>query len=466
MPRRPPSGTIGRGLRRRGHVIYAVYRGPDGRQVEESTETNDKRAAKAYRARRLQEVADGTWQPKSDRAAITVRLHADSWLPKRRKKIRSWAAEEKWLRLYILPSLGDVELERLRPKRVARWIEELQEVHGLSAASVRNAHGVLSALLGDAVFEEIIIANPAKGLPRGILPRIGRSTRPAFTRAQVLELLTCTSIDEERRMLYALAALGGLRTGEAVGRRWRDLEAREGLRALRVATQYNDEPLKGARGEDTAERIVPVHPELDQVLEEWRVAWAKHFGRVPRPDDWIVPQRFDELALPRTRNQVSKALRRDLDRAGVEHVSGLGMHSFRRWFISAAQAGGAAKDVVREITHRPKGDVLEDSYTRRSWAVLSAAVECLELALDDGADVIPATAIAGVDAGEHPGASRKVAGSLRVDGGGAGNRTPVRERSRRASTCVVRVFEVSLSVMPTNGPSGSLATRKSHHRSE
>lgn len=78
-------------------------------------------------------------------------------------------------------------------------------------------------------------------------------------------------------------------------------------------------------------------------------------------------------------------------------------------------------------THRPKGDVLEDSYTRRSWAVLSGAVLCLELALDDGADVLPLTAIAGVDAGEHPGASRKFAGSLRVDGGGAGNRTPVRE---------------------------------------
>ncbi len=68
---------------------------------------------------------------------------------------------------------------------------------------------------------------------------------------------------------------------------------------------------------------------------------------------------------------------------------GLGMHSFRRWFISAAQAGGAAKDVVRETTHRPKGDVLEDSYTRRSWETLCAAVLAVGLRPDDGADVLP-----------------------------------------------------------------------------
>lgn len=401
MPRKRPK-KLPTGIRWKDGSYRAIYRDPEGRQVEEATGQNLEEAV-AHRRRQMKAVREGTWQPREERRALTLAAAFERWLPTRRKKIRSADAEAKWIRKYALPSLGDVPLEELRPKTIARWVEELQDVHGLAARSVRNAHGALSALLTWAVFEEHILRNPAAGLPRGILPRIGRSKRPAFTRAQVLELLTCEAIPEDRRALYATAAMAGLRTGEVAGRRWRDLEEREGLRALRVATQYDDRPLKGAKGEDTAERVVPLHPELDELLRWWWVRWEAHFGRVPTGDDWILPRRFDQLGKPRTQNQISKALRRDLDRAGVEHAEGLGMHSFRRWFASAAQAGGADKATVREITHRPKGDVLEDSYTRRSWETLCAAVLAVGLRLDDGADVVPMRAAAGANAGENAG---------------------------------------------------------------
>lgn len=446
MPRKSPP-KLPPGIRHRRGSYFAIYRDPSGRQVEEAA-GGDLREAKAYRARRLREVAEGTWQARNERADLTLHAYADRWLPTRRSAIRSGEAEAKWLRKYILPSLGEVLLEELRPKRVAAWIGELGR-KDLSAASIRNAHGVLSSMLSSAVFEELILRNVAKGLPRGTLPTIGRSTRPAFSRAEVLVMITDERIEWPRRVTYALAALAGLRLGEVAGRRWGDLESRDGLCALRVASQYHDLPLKGARDEDTAERIVPVHPALDELLEDWRVGWEKHFGRMPRAEDWIVPYGFDALDRPQTNNQVSKSIRRDMKTAEFEVPAGGGMHSFRRWFSSAAQAGGAPREVVRQITHRPKGDVLEDSYTRRSWETLCAAVTAIELQLDAGAEVVPLRVAsgalpggaAGQPAGQAPSQTEKTKSLQGFTGGGVGNRTPVRERSRSASTCISRVLD-------------------------
>ena len=41
----------------------------------------------------------------------------------------------------------------------------------MAPKSIRNVHGVLSALLSRARFEELVVDNAAKGLPRGELPK-------------------------------------------------------------------------------------------------------------------------------------------------------------------------------------------------------------------------------------------------------------------------------------------------------
>lgn len=415
------------GLRKRGPLYYCTL-SVDGKQREESCRTGDLREAKAYRARRLREIAAG--DVPGGLGSLTIAAYAKRWLPTRG---RSADYEERWLRLHIEPDIGDRVLETLRPKDVAAWVESLK-ARGLSARSIRNAHGVLSVMLEHARFEEAIVSNVAKGLPRGTLPKIGRSTEPAFATEQVGILLFDERIEHVRRVLYALAAFGGMRAGEAAGRRWRDLQAREPLDALHVATQYDARPLKGADGEDDAARVVPVHPELAEILATWRGAWSTYYGREPRPEDWITP--FDHHAAgPMTRDQITKAMARDLVKVGIDATPGLGMHSCRRWFITTARGAGADAATVAEITHRPRGDVLEASYTRRSWETLCRVVEALG------------------DSEPTPRAWGDSWGGLEnpvENGGGAGNRTLVRERSRPASTCVFRDLYFA-SFAPTDG---------------
>jgi len=393
-------------LRKRGRLYYALIPLGDGRRREEATGTGDKREALAYLRRRVAEVTGG----ELPLGRLTVAAYSERWLPERMEAIRSGKDEERWLRLWILPRLGDRILEDLKPPDVAAWVRELREA-GLGARSVRNAHGALVALLTHATFNGAILANPAKGLPRGVLPKIGRSKRPAFGRADVLVLLTDERIAWPRRVVYAIALFTGCRLGEAVGRRWRDLKDREPLRGLHIASQYDDRPLKGAGDEDTAERIAPVHPELEAVLDEWRrVGWERHHGRIPRPDDWIVPGDL-EATRPLTRNQITKAHMRDRARVGLEVEPGAGMHSFRRSFVSLARNAGADRDLVAQVTHAPRGDVLDDSYTRREWEALCEVVGRIRLRRDEGAEVVRLPLVAAGNVGVNVGESEKASES-------------------------------------------------------
>ncbi len=394
------------GLRKRGTRYYAVFRGPDGAQREESCRTGDLREAKAYLARRKREVAEGL--APGGEGALTVAVYADTvWWPWRSTRIRSAKDERRWLDRHIAPyPIGSMRIEAVRKRHVRVWLEALA-ASGLAARSVRNAHGVLVSILERALEGEAILTNPASRL-RGALPKVGRSTEHAFTRVEVLTLLDHEGLDAQWRAFFAVCAYTGARGGEVAGRRWGDLEDREPLRALHVRTQWYDAPLKTADGEDDAARAVPVHPQLERVLASWRAQWAVEYGRLPTARDWIFPGTLD-TSEPYKRRQVTHGIARALRVTELDVPKGAGLHSFRRAFISTARNADQPKDRIAEVTHRPKGDVHDNSYIRHAWVRLCEVVLAVDYQPDAVAEVVPmrlaAASNAGADAGvtsEHP----------------------------------------------------------------
>jgi integrase len=77
---------------------------------------------------------------------------------------------------------------------------------------------------------------------------------------------------EDRRVLYALKRLAGLRLGEAAGLRWEQYDEKaEPLGALNLAKTKTGVP-----------RRVPVHATLARMLAEWKLAgWKRTYGRMP-----------------------------------------------------------------------------------------------------------------------------------------------------------------------------------------
>ena len=432
--------TVEPGIRRDHNGWYEIaFTDAGGKRRMERVGSKDLRDARRLRKQRLADVKAGTYRPGMTSRCPTVGEYAEGWLAERRRDgKRSVDDEATRLRLHVMPRFGSLRLDAIKPRDVASWVRDLQRDGQLAPKTIINVHGVFSAMLSRARFDEAIETNPARDLPRGILPTNEKSRKtPPFTRDEAVSLMSDHRIDEDRRTLYAIAALAGQRLGEAAGRRWRDLDREaKPLGMLRVETQYNDQRLKTGRP-----RQVPVHRVLASVLADWKLrGFVACFGRHPQPDDFIVPDtRKSRNMRSRTKNQVYKALQRDCARIGIPRK---GTHSFRRFFISYARMDGARKDVVEKITHNAKGEMI-DQYTYLGWETLCEAVNCLTIELPMGKVIrLPVAANGdgresgqcGAECGAVGQGEQNVNGSALNDSGGAGSRTRVRKRSTVAST--------------------------------
>jgi len=273
-------------------------------------------------------------------------------------------------RLHLSPRLGKREPDCVRPFEVLEVLDATYKK--LSAASVHNLRGTLSAIYEFGRFQEVVDNNPCRRIPKGKLPSKRKQKRPCYSDVEAFRLMSDDAVPHPWRVFYALAGLAGMRSGEVAGLRWSDWDTIAG--SLFVHCQYQGQPLKTAKGDDTKERMVPVHVELARILAAWRLAWAQYYGRFPTDGDFIVPDARNLKAL--TTGIVSKRAPVDCKALGIPNK---GMHGLRRFHITYAQAGGASKVDVERYTHNSAGDII-DTYTSQDvWPALQRAVACLKV---------------------------------------------------------------------------------------
>lgn len=301
---------------------------------------------------------------------------------------------------HILPVLGDVRLDELRPKLIRDLVESLKTKATignrhrdgsrpatgelLSPRTIRHVYTVLHRMLEAAVADELIASNPCVLKP-GELPREVDKDRTwrrtaVFTRDEVETIVSAADkIPEDRRVLDALFFIGGMRFGEAAALTWRDYDAdATPLGKLVIEKSYSTRAHKVKSTKTDNPREMPVHPMLAKILATWKLGGFKRFtGRDPKPDDPIVPSTRG------TWRNVNVALRhfhKDLESLELRTRR---QHDGRRTFISIARADGARPDILRWATHGPSGDVIDD-YTTLPWSTLCDEVAKVKLAVREG----------------------------------------------------------------------------------
>jgi integrase len=229
--------------------------------------------------------------------------------------------------------------------------------------------------------------NPVR-VKRGELPKkIDKDpewrAQAIYTKDEVQQLIGDPRIPVERRVLWSLKALAGLRHGEAAALRWRHYDvAMEPLGRLTIAMSFDSHLLEEKRTKTETTRYVPVHPLLAEILKTWREQhWETHFGRKPVADDFIVP---GPEMVPVNKNDACGALKFDLKTLGLRVAAGKfrsrGGHDLRSWFKTATIEDGADSDLIRRCTHAPPKDV-DSGYKRFSWSTYCREVAKLSISL-------------------------------------------------------------------------------------
>jgi integrase len=164
----------------------------------------------------------------------TVRVYLERWLAHSRGRVRvvTYEGYESLLRLHVLPRIGECPLERLTPLALQGLYGDLMVSRpagpGLAGGSVLNLHLVLAQAFGQAVRWQLLSSNPAAGAQP---PRPRRQPREVVDPELLRRLLGAVS-GTRLELPAAIAASTGMRRGEILALRWRDLDA--GLTLLRV----------------------------------------------------------------------------------------------------------------------------------------------------------------------------------------------------------------------------------------
>jgi integrase len=255
------------------------------------------------------------------------------------RKTSTVSGLESTLRLHITPVLGTRWLDAIGHEDIADPVCTLQ-AGGLSPKSIRNYVGALSALFNYAMNprQGWATANPCVGAE---LPAVPESDEIRFLRLEEVDALVRHAIpgpyQQLDRALYRTAAMTGLRAGEIVALRLRDVD----WTASRIRVRRNY--VLGEFGTPKSKRSTRSVPMADQVAGE-RERLIQSTGA--KADDALVfPDPF--TGEPLKKNANLRRMRLALKAAGLD--TSHRFHDLRHTFGTHMAAHGVPMRTLQEM---------------------------------------------------------------------------------------------------------------------
>ncbi len=279
------------------------------------------------------------------------------------------------VRLYISPSLGRMQLERIEPRHVAGFYE--QQLRHLAPSSVRRLHALLRRAFTVAVRWGLATTNPVIMVdPPSLKPQ--RQIEPLRI-AEVRQLLR-TAHEAQHYARWLIAATLGLRQGEALGLRWDDVDLNRMQLTVRRALQVRPggalelvEP-KSARSRRTISLPTTVAAALIRQQDQQATASTK------AGDDWneqgfVFTTRTGGPIHPRNDYRSFQLL---LTKAGLRRVR---LHDLRHTAASLLLEQGVHPRVVMEILGHSQISLTMNTYSHVVPESVRAATNIVQEAL-------------------------------------------------------------------------------------
>jgi len=228
-------------MTRRAPGEGSIYRRKDGRWVGQAHKDTGGRSFVYGRTQRdvREQLTVIRRELQQGIAPITGRMplarYLESWLIDSAKptlRASTFVSYRTIVRKHLIPKLGRVQLAKLTPLMIERFLNERIET-GLSPRRVQYIHAVLRRALNRAMKAGYIGRNVSTLVDP---PRVPHKEIEPFTPSQVRVLLEATK-GNRLEALYSVALAVGLRQGEALGLRWEDVDFEAGLIHARFELQ-------------------------------------------------------------------------------------------------------------------------------------------------------------------------------------------------------------------------------------
>ena len=259
---------------------------------------------------------------------------------------------------HIKPELGKYRLADVKKAQIQDFIKKLSKVgktviekdskgrqivrqEPLSAKSIKNIHGILSAAFGKAEELEYVRKNPATGIT---LPRIEKKPITPLTGQEIAELLERLKTDSYKDVLTVIL-FSGMRIAEALGLLWEDVNFEQGTVTIKGQLFLRDGTYSIEETKSSNIRVITLAPFVVQLLrdihkkqEQDRQTAGEHWQGWTTPKEQrkafvFTDKRGNHLA-PRT---IEKHYRKIADEL---ELSGKRVHDLRHTYATISLMNG------------------------------------------------------------------------------------------------------------------------------
>jgi integrase len=332
--------------------------------------------------------------------AQTLGDYLERWLVEvaaQRLRPRSFERYAGIVRRYIAPRLGSIRLRELRGAHIAGLYAELARprritiTHARSRTSVRRAaspasiryvHAVLHGALEQALAWHLLERNPADRapLPRAVAPEM-RALAPDEAR-RFLEALH----DHPLEALFTVAITTGMRQGELLALRWRDL-AGSRLHVRQTLARLRGEWWLGEPKTRHSRRAIAITPATRQLLRAHRARMAEALlaNGIGLSDETLIF--CDASGQPlHGRHVTTRHLGPLLRAAGLPAIR---FHDLRHTFATLQLAAGTNPKVVSEALGHKDIAITLDRYSHALPTMQAEAMRRLDALLGRGSEAVP-----------------------------------------------------------------------------
>lgn len=284
----------------------------------------------------------------------TVEAFLQEWLASRRVRPTTLRGYRSKLEQHVIPAIGSIRLDKLRPSTLERLFLNLERKSGLSPRSASHVRAVLRNALGRAERYGLVERNAA-ALTEAV--QVPNRERQVLTMAEARALAAALR-GHRLEAAFALAMTLGLRQSEMLGLRWQDVQGpslRVEQTLHRAEGAYVLAPPKTPR----SRRAVPLPDGIVALLEARRAAQRREYlASGARPThDLVFASRDGGYQLG---TNVTRELQRVLATAGLPRVT---FHDLRHVAASNLAARGFTLSEVQSILGHASVRTTADLYT-------------------------------------------------------------------------------------------------------
>lgn len=357
----PKARRVRNGIAFNGKSYSYVLRVPDpvsgGTKPKWVGGFDSERSAKLARDKARVALGNRDYTPPTK---LTVGDYLSSWVETKQVSPTTLERYRSVIKHYLIPKLGSIKLQDLRPLHIQTFYSELSTENGvtgktLSGRSVQHVGVVLRMALKQAVeVDNLISVNPAS---RVKLARSVPKTPTPYTRAELNELLetakTYKTGGKPHRLyfFFRLLAYTGARRSELLGLKWEDFDGKAiNINKTRIATAKGVIVSHRTKGGHNHQRRVTLDLETITQFQEHRKRQLEErmrMGEAWTETGYVFVQENGEPLYPNTVSDLYKKL---IKRAGLRYNR---LHDIRHIHATELLRSGEPLHVVaHRLGHR------------------------------------------------------------------------------------------------------------------